>query len=148
MKPKIMMLLLIIEITLCTFVSCGPGLDEEGSTNHLYIENNTNETLEIVYIQLSSNTEKQFNIELNEEVNVFTVSSGLGYDETNDPSCFDIVYVRYSDKVLIDSVKGKYLLDFYSFKEKPEATYKKKYETHYKRIFTINQDYIDKHTSK
>lgn len=142
MRTNIMLLISVFFF----FVSCKPGQDEEGVTNHLYIENSINVPLEIEYIQISSNTRKQFSIDSNEEVNVFTLSSGLAYNEKDDPSLFDTVYVRYSDKVLVEKVKGEYLLDFYSFIEQPQATYKDKYETHYKRVFTINQDYIDKYT--
>jgi hypothetical protein len=137
--------IIITSLALLLSVSCGEVRDRDGSTTNLFVENKTDFNIEIVYKMNNADTTSRFQINNKEKVKIFTQYSGLGYDMLADPSSYDTVYLYYQDKIIIDSIKNEGLLSFYDFVLIPSSTYKKKHETYYERIFTIDEDYINSH---
>ncbi|GHV43462.1 hypothetical protein FACS1894180_2610 [Bacteroidia bacterium] len=75
-------------------MSC-TGLDETGWTKKLFIENKTDADIEVAYKMVKhaiADTVVRFQIPINSRCNVFNVSSGLEYNQFQNPENYDFVF--------------------------------------------------------
>jgi hypothetical protein len=136
--------LAVLFLTSCNFCD---SPDASGSTTSLFIENKTDADVEVVYKKSMPDTAIVQRLQINKDgkVRVFTFSSGMQFRDIDSPDFYDTVYIYYKDEILKESIAREGLLDANNYALQEKETYKKKCETYYTRIFTIDEAYINSH---